>query len=182
MKDINGKDVKNTGGKIKDMEQLSEISFTPTGSNPIGYAQFKSIDSRFSNKLVSGAFYPILEIEGSYLKLPNVAPVHFTLLPVIKPTEGNESLFDDFKEGSDLIKSYEKNKRKRENKERNKIKRLEKESQIRKELAKEKNKQKEEKKLLRKENEDNEILEVLKNKKMGSWKEKIKRTFSRLKP
>lgn len=182
MKDINGKTVENSGGEIKDMDQLSEISFTPTGSNPIGYAKFKSIDNRFSNKLVSGTFYPILKREGSYLILPNVAPVHFTLLPVIKPTEGNESLFDDFKEGSDLIKSYEKNKIKRENKERNRIKKLEKESQIRRELAKEKKRKKEEKKLLIKENEENEILEVLKNKKMGSWKEKIKRTFSRLKP
>lgn len=182
MKDINGKTVKNAGGEIKDMEQLSEISFTPTGSSPIGYAQFKSIDSRFSNKLVSGAFYPILEIEGSYLKLPNVAPVHFTLLPIIKPTEGNESLFDDFKEGSDLIKTYEKNKIKREIKEAKRMEKREQESKKRRELAAEKKRKKEENKLLKKENEDKEILELLKNKKMGSWREKIKRTLSKLKP
>ncbi|MBM25083.1 MAG: hypothetical protein CL760_05270 [Chloroflexi bacterium] len=175
MKDINGKEMLTAAGVIKDMETLDNISMTPIGVKPIGYARFKPIDQRFSNKLDSGAYYPVIAVEDAFLILPNVAPVHFTLLPVIKPTEGNEHLFDNFKEGSEFIKKYEERKAKRERKEANKQKRkieeYKRESEERKGKKEAKEKRKQEK-------QNEEIVEVLKEKKMISLKERITRTFS----
>jgi hypothetical protein len=169
MKDINGNEMVTAAGTIKDMETLDNISMTPIGVKPIGYARFKPIDQRFCNKLDSGAYYPIIAVEDAFLILPNVAPVHFTLLPVIKPTEGNEHLFDNFKEGSEFIKKYEERKAKRERKEANRHKRK----------MEEHKRESEEKRKQEKQNE--EIVEVLKEKKMISLKERITRTFSRFK-
>lgn len=178
MKDINGNEMVTAAGAIKDMETLDNISMTPIGVKPIGYARFKPIDQRFCNKLDSGAYYPIIAVEDAFLILPNVAPVHFTLLPVIKPTEGNEHLFDNFKEGSEFIKKYEERKAKRERREANKHKKKMAEYKRQSEERKAKKEAKEKRK---QEKQNEEIVEVLKEKKMISLKERITRTFSRFK-